>query len=161
MLDGFARGKIMVLIIIGILLVTIGLFIFISYKNRAIKLEGELIYDIGRSLLKRSIVFDQEEEMVFSIGPKVLSDNHIKLSDGSSFKFTVKAVRSGGEKIIHIKCDPPGLLMHNGVVKSEVDLFNGEYITMNGIPIEYNNGEPLNSGENILKGRIKYGTIDE
>lgn len=159
MLDSFTRGlwSVKYLWWMGILFILIAMsyYFFIRDKQKSTRLEGELIYDIGRSLLKRSVKLDDAEEVVMSIGPKVLSDTHIMLKKGTSFRFVIKGVVSNsGDRLVNIKCEPPGLIEYKGEIRSEIDLYSGEEFMMNGIPLQYVNGKDFSTGENILKGRM-------
>lgn len=152
--------------VIGLLILLTGLIYLILIRVRDGNprkkskggLEGVLIYDYGRKILERSIELDGSYKMEFSIGPEVLSDNHMKAYDGTSFKFTVRPVKSQDDiQIINIKCHPPGVLKHKGKFMSDINLYNGWEITMNDIPIRYESDEMLVHGRNKLRGRMYNG----
>lgn len=157
MLEGFTRGEALLnkIVVIGALLLVILLILMmVRIKNRnAVVLKGGFILD-------QTVLFYPKKEMVFSVGPKVLSDNHIHMVIGSSFQFIVTAERSNsGDRYITIRCDPPGLLKHRGEIKTKVDLYSGDTFEINNVPIVYSDGKELTVHEdrrskNILEGRI-------
>lgn len=173
MLDGVeGTTSIVIPLAIGALIILVVGFIYFKKKNgnpsqnnnktQPIKkvvtrgnLEGDLVYGYGKTLLRRSFELDGSDEMDISIGPEASSDHHMMVRKGANFNFTVSAVDSrGGDKIIHIRCQPPGVLKYNGKVLSETHLYSGEEIMMNDIPVRYENGHKASEGQNKLKGRI-------
>lgn len=163
---GDESNYIKILLVVGILVVLlVGLVFFLFRRRKRISpakkvyskddIEDELVYGYGIKLLKRSIKLDGSDAVTMSIGPKALTEHHMKVRKGVNFKFTATPINSkSGERFVNIKCHPPGVLETNGQIKSEVNLYNGEEIIMDGIPVRYENGQTVGHGENILKESV-------
>lgn len=130
-----------------LILVTTAIIIFITIiviimrKKRdemLPRLNGALLYGLNRHTLTNKLILSGEESVQITIGQNVISDKHIKTGQGTTFLFTISPVYTTTDSVlINIKCQPPGMLVQNGQIKTMTNIFANEIFIINNLYFKY------------------------